>query len=393
VTGGVSGARGAFIALGALLGVTAVAAAGVLTKGVLIARRVLTPPTEWAKDGAIVAIGDGEVTLTRSAMTEWPGRYGMFTRDDRGYAKVGDVIRGDEHTVTRELVAIEDEPVRAGMAIRMGAAYYRDPRELGLPTEDVRIGTPLGPAPAWLVPAAEDAIDDGAWAILVHGRDAGRWETIRAIPPIRESGRTTLVVSYRNDPGAPRDPDGRYALGLREWLDVEAAMRFALERGAKRFVLGGWSMGGATVLQLVRHSELAGLVEGVLLDSPAIDWRAVLRFQGAILGLSHATMAAVEWAMTSPLATRLVGQSAAIDLDALDTVAHSGALTTPILVLFSEDDGVAPIAPARALAAARPDLVELREFTGARHVRIWNRYPEAYESAIADWLSRLPPRA
>jgi len=393
VTADLSRARGAFIAIGALLGVSAMAVAGVVTKGVLIARRVLTPPTEWAKDGAIVAIGDGQVTLTRSAMTEWPGRYGMFTKDDRGYAKVGDVIRIDEHTVTRELVAIEDEPVRAGMAIRMGAAYYRDPRELGFETEDVAIHTPLGPAPAWLVSAADDGTADGAWAILVHGRDAGRWESIRAIPAIRASGRSTLVVSYRNDPGAPPDPHGRYGLGLREWEDVEAAMRFALERGAKRFVLGGWSMGGATVLQLAQRSELARLVDGMLLDSPAVDWRAVLRYQGAILGLTRATMAAVEWAMTSRLATRLVGQPAPIDLDALDAVANARAFDVPLLVLFSEDDGVAPIAPARALAAARPDLVELREFPGARHVRIWNRYPDAYESAIADWLRRLPARS
>ena len=52
-------------------------------------------------------------------------------------------------------------------------------------------------------------------------------------------GYTSLMVSYRNDGDAPRSDDHRYALGDREWLDVEAAIEYALEHGANDIVLLG----------------------------------------------------------------------------------------------------------------------------------------------------------
>ncbi len=60
-----------------------------------------------------------------------------------------------------------------------------------------------------------------------------------------------LVPSYRNDEGVPPGPDGRYALGLSERRDVEAALRYAVDHGAREVLLMGWSMGGAIVLQLL----------------------------------------------------------------------------------------------------------------------------------------------
>ena len=52
--------------------------------------------------------GDGEVTLTRNAETSLPGRYGMWTDDDRGYAKVGEVLRADAQTFVRSFGAAVD---------------------------------------------------------------------------------------------------------------------------------------------------------------------------------------------------------------------------------------------------------------------------------------------
>ena len=39
-------------------------------------------------------------------------------------------------------------------------------------------------------------------------------------------------------------------------------------------------MGGATVLQAVTRSRLAGSVRGVILDSPVVDWVTALHYQG-----------------------------------------------------------------------------------------------------------------
>ena len=68
-------------------------------------------------------------------------------------------------------------------------------------------------------------------------------------------------------PDAPRSDDYRYALGDREWRDIEPAMRYAIEHGAEELVLMGWSMGGATVLQALTRSALGARVIGVVLES------------------------------------------------------------------------------------------------------------------------------
>lgn len=378
------------VVIGASIGLAAIAAGGVLARLVAGARDLVTPPPP-DRSGRIVAIGDGEVTLTRNAQTALPGRYGMWTDSDRGYAKVGEVIRSDARTVTRELLAVEDAPWAPGLVVRMGAAFYRSPSELDVPVEDVLIRTPVGPAPAWRIPADgadADQPDSRAeeWAILVHGRDAVKWETIRAVPMLRAAGMTTLIVSYRNDPGAPRSPDGKYHLGDREWYDVEAAIAYALSHGATRITLVGWSMGGATVLQTLRRSPLATAVHRVILDSPAIDWRGVIRHILTARGIPAALHPVFLATLSTGIGATCIGLDEPIDLERLDGVAGAGELRVPILVLQSVADEVAPVEVARRFAAARPDLVTLHEFEAAGHVRIWNRYQERYESVITDWL-------
>ena len=82
--------------------------------------------------------------------------------------------------------------------------------------------------------------------------------------PLLEQGWTCLVPTYRNDDGVPEGADGRYALGLSEWRDVEAAVMEAVARGATEILLGGWSMGGAIALQLLDRSPVSRLVSRVV---------------------------------------------------------------------------------------------------------------------------------
>ena len=95
----------------------------------------------------------------------------------------------------------------------------------------------------------------------------------------------SLLVSYRNDGEAPESKDGRYGLGDTEWQDVAAAMRFAREHGATEIVLMGWSMGGAIAMQAALRAEDRGLLSGIVLESPAVDWSDILHFQGTGYGL------------------------------------------------------------------------------------------------------------
>jgi alpha-beta hydrolase superfamily lysophospholipase len=373
----------AAVAIGVITAATAIAGT---VATVVFARTVVTPPKRRVEDVRILAVEGETVTLSATRDSLTPGRYSLWFARDSGHARVGEILSYTATTVTRQLIQVDFGELVAGARGRFSGWYYLDPRELGYPTEDVQIETDLGPAPAWLVPAAEPT---DRWVIAVHGRAVRRQEAIRGIPVFREQGYTSLVISYRNDTDAPSTPDNRYALGDTEWLDVEAAMRFAVAHGAREFVLMGWSMGGATVLQALSRSDLAPLVRGVVLESPVVDWVRALQFQSAlnrvppILGRAARELLSRRWAGV------VTGQSQPIDLARLNFVARADELAIPVLILHSDDDGFIPADASRALAEARPDIVTFEEFTTARHTKLWNYDSQRWTAAIAAWLIRL----
>jgi alpha-beta hydrolase superfamily lysophospholipase len=249
--------------------------------------------------------------------------------------------------------------------------------------EEVTVKTVLGPAPAWLVPYGDAT---GPWVIQVHGRGADRRECIRAVPVFHQAGHTSLLISYRNDGVAPSSADGRYALGDTEWVDVESAIRFAVDRGATRITLMGWSMGGALVLQCITRSSLSGMVGGIVLESPVIDWIRVLDHHAGALRIPGVIRRSVYRLIGASWGRRFTGQAEAIDLPRLDFVSRAAELRLPTLLLHSESDTFVPSAGSRALARLRPDIVTHVSFSGAGHTRLWNYEPERWNRAIMAWL-------
>lgn len=353
-----------------------------------MARIVVTPPRKRVEDTAVLSVGrpEGTVTLADSADATLPGRYSFWFSRGTGHARVGEVLRRSGGSVTRRVIGVDFGDLEEAKRGRFNGWFYLSPGDLGYDFEEVEISTPLGAAPAWLIPAAGAT---GRWVIQVHGRAVTRAETLRAVPVFRDAGYDSLVVSYRNDGEAPPSPDGKYALGDTEWLDVEAALCFAVDRGAREVVLMGWSMGGATVLQAVTRSTLAGVVRGIVLDSPVVDWTTALDFQARLAHLPRFVASAARAVIGRAWGRRLTGQAAAIDLDRLDIVRHAAKLELPILLLHSDDDGYVPSTASHLLAAARPDIVTMETFTVARHTKLWNYEPERWNRAIAGWLATL----
>jgi dipeptidyl aminopeptidase/acylaminoacyl peptidase len=315
-----------------------------------------------------------------------PGRYSFWFHQDRGHARVGEIVSYTATSVTRELLAVDFGHLDSAQHGRFSGWFYLSPAELGFPFDDVEVETDLGPAPGWLIPAAAKST---RWVIQVHGRAVRRPEGLRAVPVFREAGYNSLLISYRNDGDAPESADNRYALGDTEWNDVAAAIRFAHARGAEHVVLMGWSMGGATVLQLLVRSPLSALVRGVVLESPAVDWVSVLHFQGASRRMPKFLRLVMLAMVTGRWAGFITGQAQPIDLARLDIVGRAKELSTPILLLHSSEDGSIPVTASRALAAARPDLVTYEEFGTARHTKLWNYDSARWNASIARWLKRL----
>ncbi|MCB1299616.1 MAG: hypothetical protein KDB08_11645, partial [Microthrixaceae bacterium] len=148
-----------------------------------------------------------------------------------------------------------------------------------------------------------------------------------------------------------------------------------------------WSMGGAIVLQAAVSSSHREAIAGLILDSPVVDWRTVLRFQAREAGLREPLPQLAMNALSSAVTARLSGAEQVIPFDQLDMVARAGELKAPVLILHSDDDGFVPADASHALADARPDIVTMPEFSGARHTKLWNYDQTGWTAAITDWMT------
>ena len=380
-------AIGGVIGALSLVGAAAVATAAV---SVIVARKVLVPPSRREEDVAIrsVDLDAGLIELDATADSRLPGDYSFWFAQASGHARLGEIVAVTPTAVTRRILGVDSGDLVSARRGRLTGWFYLTPADLGVAFEDVAIETPLGDAPAWLIPSADAA--SRRWAIHVHGRAVRRPETLRAVPIFHDAGFTSLVVSYRNDGEAPRSDDFRYALGDREWLDVDAAMRYAVANGARQIVLVGWSMGGATVLQALTRSSVGGMVTGVVLESPVVDWIAALDFQVRLRRLPVFVRSFVILLFKSRWGRIFTGLAEPLDIDRLDFVSRAKELDRPVLILHSDDDGFVPSTASRALAIARPDIVTYEAFEVARHTKLWNYDRTRWELAIREWLATLP---
>ncbi|HET8879722.1 MAG TPA: alpha/beta fold hydrolase [Arthrobacter sp.] len=388
------------------------AAAGLLAAGssalaLYFARRVITPVRVRDEDQEVLAvIRDGDkqqVILKATPDAVVDGVYGLFFDGGRGHARLGRIVSYSpaEQTVLREVEAVYSGDLTTARRGYWSGAVHPDPAALGLPAEDVLIEVDGGTAPAWLVRpapatgAAGDAVPvPEVWAIMVHGRGASRQEGLRAVRVARDLGLASLLITYRNDGQAPSAADGRYGLGSTEWRDVEAAIGYALDHGAKEVVLFGWSMGGAICLQTADLSRYHHLIRAMVLDAPVINWVDVLAHHAQLNRIPSAVGQYGQLMMSHPLGRRLTGLAAPVDLKAMDWVSRAVELRTPTLILHSVDDEYVPYGPSAALAEKNPEMVTFEAFATARHTKEWNVDPERWEALVAAWLGQqLAPRS
>jgi uncharacterized protein len=416
--------RAASVGTGVAIG-AAVGGAVSMGTATYFAHRIITPEHEKKDDTTIVAVGPDTVTLRATPETTSPGRFGLWLDRGRGHARLGEIVdaptgtpadgarpaapaapaareaapaapaagdapragrAGRRPTVTRRLLGVDEGELAPGPARWNKYFYCGTPRSaVGLDYEDVLVGSDIGQLPAWRVPPASGE-QDGDWAILVHGRSAQREECLRALPVLHRQGFTSLVPMYRNDVGAPPSADGRYSLGLSEWRDVDAAMRYALEHGARRLVLLGWSMGGAIVLQALNRSSVASEVHRVVLDAPVIDWGSVLAHQADLHFIPRPIDHLARSLMRSRLSRHLLRIAEPVDVAATNWVDRADEVTHRIFIIHSATDETVPYQPSQDLARRRPGLVHTFVWPRARHCQEWNTNPSLWEDLVASFL-------
>ncbi|MDA0797467.1 MAG: alpha/beta hydrolase [Chloroflexi bacterium] len=362
----------AFLALGA----TGWYYAGEIKDGALIVEHGPSEP-----DLTVAALSAGQVTLAVNDRTDLI--YGRWKSDgvygiewDGGYAQTGRIIEISADQVTRELTPVRGQ-LTVGMAVHMEEfAFDGDPHQAyGVPFEDVTITSEFGDFDAWLVQG-----DDPTWVIFTHGRGATREESHRMFRTVSDLGLTSLAITYRNDEGAPESDSGFYDYGLTEWVDLEAAVQYAVDHGAEDVVLAGYSLGAGIVMNFLYESDLADEVVAVIVDSPMLDFSDVITFGGERRGLPS---------LLTNTGKFVGGLRFGIDWEALDYVARADELDVPFLVFHVDNDRLIHQRSSQRFADARPDLVTFVSVAGAGHVRSWNDDHARYEAAVVDFLEDL----
>lgn len=336
---------------------------------------VLVPEHDpWPMETEVEALPAGRIVLESTEESRRPGVHGLEWQGGR--AIVGPILSEDEGTVTRRLREVDGYLVPEMEVAFNPTVWAGDPSAaFGLPSTTVPIRSELGENPAWFVPGRERT-----WAIVVHGINATPQTGLRIVPALHRAGLPTLLITYREDLGAPESPDGFHHMGLTEWRDLGAAARYALAHGAQRLVLVGYSMGGAIVTQFMQRAPLAPKVAGLVLDAPVLDWQAVLSFNATEMGLPSFLAKPVEWA---------IGARIDADWDSLDAIGHPDDFQLPILLFHGTEDDVVPISTSDHFAAELPRWVTYFRVPEAGHTEEWNVDPRRYERRLDAFLRRV----
>jgi uncharacterized protein len=333
---------------------------------------------------SVAAVTSGTVTLgvpTDPGQLLTPGVWGL--QWPTGYGQVTTIVARGQGTVTRAFRHLTGSPLVVGARAALdNKAFPQNPHVgLGIGFHDVTYRGPLGAYPAWFVPGSRDT-----WAVLVHGNAMDRLDTIKVVPALHRLGLPVLMISYRNDAGAPPDPSGMLRYGQTEWRDLAAAVHYALGHGARRLLLVGYSMGGAIVASFLEHSPLAARVAGVVLDSPMLDFS-----RSVDLGASRERLPLVGLSLPQSLtdvAKWIASWRYDVDWRSLDYLPGAAKLQAPILLFQGTADQRVPAATSDQLATVAGDVTYVR-VRGADHLDSWNLDPAGYDRAVRAFVERV----
>jgi len=333
---------------------------------------------------SVTAVTPGTVTLrvpTDPGQLLTPGVWGI--QWPAGYEQVTRIVARGHGTVTRDFRRVTGAPLVAGTKVALdNKAFPNDPQVgLGIPVHDVSYPGPLGSYPAWLVPGPRDT-----WAILLHGNSMDRLDTIKIVPTLHRLGLPVLMISYRNDAGAPQDPSGMLRYGQTEWRDLAAAVGYALSHGARRVVLVGYSTGGGIAASFLERSPLAARVSGVILDSPMMDFSRAVD-----LGASKQRLPLVGLPLPQSLtdvAKWIAGYRYGVDWSSLDYLNGAANIHAPILLFQGTADQTVPAATSDELARTARGVTYVR-VRGADHLDSWNLDPARYDAAVQAFVGSV----
>ncbi|MBP6878152.1 MAG: alpha/beta hydrolase [Phenylobacterium sp.] len=307
----------------------------------------------------------------------WAG--GVLAALAAAYLAIGGVLTA--RVLTRVLTVPPASALLAGAPPTdpFALGYRGDPKAaFGYDFQTVDIPGELGPAPAWLVPGAGGAKGE-VWAVYVHGIAGLRENGYRHLSVLHAAGLPTLLISYRNDPGAPASPSGEYQFGLSEWRDLDAAVAYAEANGAERIVLVAESMGGGIAGQFLARSPRAAKVSALVLDAPALDFPAVVESLLSARGLPFSGTLARGgmWLRTA---------RGGFDGNDAVTLPIIRDFRGPLFVAHGGGDTIVPVSISDRLATQRHGATTYLR-SQADHLASWQEDPALYRAQLRAFLA------
>jgi pimeloyl-ACP methyl ester carboxylesterase len=350
-----------------------------------VARRLIAPRAP--KVYAPITVAGDTVSVPATLESREPGTYGLWLDDGR-HLVVGEPLRIGKDRVVRALAA-RPEGLEDGDAVATWTSQsIGAPEEVG-PTRHVSV--PLrrgGVAEAWEIGDRDTA--DGRWTIHVHGLRSSRNGALRSTPAAADAGWMSLVVSYAGDEECAPADSLPSTLGTREWRDVDDAISYAVDQGAREIVLVAWSMGGTIAMLALEQSAHRDRVTALVLVAPALDWTRVVENAVAGAHLPRSVAGASMRILGSALGARALGLIEGVDAPALNWVdGPRPAPRVPTLIVHSLRDPVVPVSGSLAYVKRHPEA-ELIAFDTTGHCNEANQDPTRFHDAIAGFLRSRP---
>ncbi|PYY37484.1 S9 family peptidase [Curtobacterium sp. MCPF17_046] len=366
----------------AVAGAAAVGLAASTAAGVVVARKAVHPRPK--RTVTVLDVGPAGVTVPADEQTRCPGVYRVYFGDHEHSVLLGDVRTDDGERVCRAVLdAPATLPARGDELLWTG--YLLDqPTAVSPDSAQVMITADGSDRPAWLFPVREAT----TWAIHVHGIHSSRTAVLRGVPDTLDAGMTSLVIGYRGDVEDDRGLPATF--GSDEWHDLDAAMRYAVDHGAERLVLVGWSMGATIAMHAASDSALRDRVGAMVLVCPALDWFTALRWGAVKAGFPGFLGVLGAGALTVPGLSRLAGMRTPIPLGRMRPRPPVGV---PLLVVHSVGDRDVPIDASRRFVAAAGPAATLVEVASCPHGSEMNRDPDLFHGSVRRFLARVAARS
>jgi pimeloyl-ACP methyl ester carboxylesterase len=285
----------------------------------------------------------------------------------------------------RDVLDVVGDVPEPGARYGLTRDVWLTPEQAGMESQDITIETlEGGQFPAWLIPGTREK----RWAVLTHGKGAARSEMLRMARPLNEAGFNVLLITYTGDVGAPPYEDGMVTYGRLEWRELEAAVEYALDRGATRLVLGGASHGGAVTLGFMARSPVAVNVDGLVLDAPASSLRDILDEAAEFRSLPVGGLPIPE--SLEDVATWFVRLRFGVDFSAIDYISPTDLIPVPLLTFQGAIDETVPEPVSdRLMNEGSGSGGEYVVVPGAEHVLSWNLDPEGYDERVKEFVRGL----